>query len=58
MIGYGSVAALIFSVYTIYDIKVKIDDSLSPQACLSHKEYVFAAKRLSLDRMRLFYSSY
>ena len=52
MIGYGSLGALVFSLYIVYDTQMMMGGrhkySLSPE------EYIFAALNLYLDFIQLF----
>jgi len=52
MIGYGSVGALIFSLYIVYDTQLMMGGK--HKYSLSPEEYIFAALNLYLDIINLF----
>lgn len=52
MIGYGSVGALIFSLYIVYDTQLMMGGK--HKYSLSPEEYVFAALNIYLDVINLF----
>jgi len=52
MIGYGSVGALIFSLYIVYDTQLMMGGK--HKYSLSPEEYVFASLNLYLDIINLF----
>jgi len=52
MIGYGSVGALIFSLYIVYDTQLMMGGK--HKYALSPEEYVFASLNLYLDIINLF----
>ena len=52
MIGYGSLGALVFSLYIVYDTQLMMGGS--HKYSLSPEEYIFAALNLYLDFINLF----
>ena len=52
MIGYGSVGALIFSLYIVYDTQLMMGGK--HKYSLSPEEYIFAALNIYLDIINLF----
>ena len=52
MIGYGSVGALIFSLYIVYDTQLMMGGK--HKYSLSPEEYIFAALNIYLDVVQLF----
>ena len=52
MIGYGSLGALVFSLYIVYDTQLMMGGK--HKYSLSPEEYIFAALNLYLDVVNLF----
>ena len=52
MLGFGSVGALIFSLYIVYDTQMMMGGK--HKYSLSPEEYIFAALNLYLDIINLF----
>ena len=52
MIGFGSVGALIFSLYIVYDTQLMMGGK--HKYSLSPEEYIFAALNIYLDIINLF----
>ena len=52
MIGYGSLGALVFSLYIVYDTQLMMGGK--HKYALSPEEYIFAALNLYLDFIQLF----
>ena len=52
MIGYGSLGALVFSLYIVYDTQLMMGGK--HKYALSPEEYIFAALNLYLDVVNLF----
>lgn len=52
MLGYGSIGALIFSLYIVYDTQLMMGGK--HKYALSPEEYIFAALNLYLDIINLF----
>ena len=52
MLGYGSLGALVFSLYIIYDTQMMMGGK--HKYSLSPEEYIFAALNLYLDFIQLF----
>ena len=52
MLGYGSLGALVFSLYIVYDTQLMMGGK--HKYALSPEEYIFAALNLYLDIVNLF----
>ena len=52
MIGYGTVGALVFSLYLVYDTQLMLGGK--HKYALSPEEYIFAALNIYLDVVQLF----
>ena len=52
MLGYGSIGALIFSLYIVYDTQLMMGGK--HKYALSPEEYIFAALNIYLDVINLF----
>ena len=52
MLGYGSIGALIFSLYIVYDTQLMMGGK--HKYALSPEEYIFAALNIYLDVVQLF----
>ena len=52
MLGYGSLGALVFSLYIVYDTQLMMGGK--HKYALSPEEYIFAALNLYLDIINLF----
>ena len=52
MLGYGSLGALVFSLYIVYDTQLMMGGK--HKYALSPEEYIFAALNLYIDFMQLF----
>ena len=52
MIGYGTVGALVFSLYLVYDTQLMFGGK--HKYALSPEEYIFAALNIYLDVVQLF----
>ena len=52
MLGYGSIGALIFSLYIVYDTQLMMGGK--HKYALSPEEYIFAALNIYLDIINLF----
>ena len=52
MLGYGSLGALVFSLYIVYDTQLMMGGK--HKYALSPEEYIFAALNIYLDVVQLF----